>query len=145
MTQLILSDALAARVLAAAARSYPMECCGLIEGTQDGDVIHARAIHETENVAEQKERRFLVDPGAQIRLMRALRASRADIIGCFHSHPEGLPEPSAADAAEAVDDRFVWLIAGGNPRQGFRLRAFLSHTEDRRFTDLPIVATAPSP
>ena len=57
-----LADAFAARVLQAAARVYPNECCGLIEGIDMPDGWRATAIHEATNIAEDRARRFLIDP-----------------------------------------------------------------------------------
>jgi proteasome lid subunit RPN8/RPN11 len=109
-----LDDALAARVLQAAARAYPDECCGLIEGIDTADGWRATDIHEARNIAEDTARRFLIDPKMQFDLMRRLRDSETRIIGCFHSHPDGRPEPSAADRAEAYESDFLYLIAGGS-------------------------------
>lgn len=119
-----LSDELAACVLGAAARAYPLECCGLIEGCDETDGWRATAVHDLVNVAEDPARRFLIDPQAQFDVMRALRGSERRIIGCFHSHPGGAAEPSATDRANAFESDFLWLIAGGSPDGGLTLRAF---------------------
>jgi proteasome lid subunit RPN8/RPN11 len=119
-----LSDALAAQILKAAARAHPSECCGLIEGLDTADGWHVLALHETANIADDPARHFTIDPQAQFDLMRALRGSKQRIIGCFHSHPDGLPAPSAIDRANAFESDFLWLIAGGSPHSGFMLNAY---------------------
>ena len=119
-----LPDDLAARVLLAASRAYPDECCGLIEGTPTPDGWRALAIHEAANIAENPKTRFLIDPQVQFDLMRRLRDSETRIIGCFHSHPGGEPEPSASDRAEAYESDFLYLIAAGSP-DVFTLKAHL--------------------
>ena len=119
-----LPDELAARVLLAASRAYPNECCGLIEGDDAPDGWRALAIHEAKNLAEDPQRRFLIDPQAQFDLMRRLRESETRIIGCFHSHPDGEPVPSATDRAEAYESDFLYLIAAGQPDL-FTLKAYL--------------------
>jgi len=127
-----LSDELAAQMLSAAARAFPLECCGLIEGTRIEGGWRAAALHESANLAEDPARRFLIDPQKQFELMRAMRALRASetrIIGCFHSHPEGPPEPSAVDRAHAFEDDFLWLIAGGSAESGFSLQAYVFSEE----------------
>ena len=120
-----LPDELAAAVLIAAGRSYPSECCGLIEGIDTLDGWRALAVHEAANLAEEPSRRFLIDPEVQFRLLRSLRGSERRIIGCFHSHPDGPPEPSATDAASACETDFLWLIAGGALASGLTLRAYV--------------------
>ena len=122
---LYLSDELAAQMLGAAAHAFPLECCGLIEGIRTESGWRVTALHETANVAEDPERRFLIDPQRQFDLMRALRTGETRIIGCFHSHPAGPPEPSATDRAQALEDDFLWLIAGGSADSGFTLQAYV--------------------
>ena len=46
------------------------------------------------NLADTPDR-FEIDPAEQIKLMRALRGAGREIIGCYHSHPNGSAEPSA--------------------------------------------------
>jgi proteasome lid subunit RPN8/RPN11 len=134
---LYLSDELAAQMLGAAARAFPLECCGLIEGVRMEGGWRVTALHEAANMAEDPARRFLIDPQRQFDLMRALRASETRIIGCFHSHPAGPAEPSAADRAQALEHDFLWLIAGGSAESGFTLQAYV-FTEQSGFTRLAL-------
>ena len=133
-----LPDDLAACVLQAASRAYPNECCGLLEGTDTADGWRALEIHESPNIAEDPQRRFLIDPQVQFDLMRRLRDASSRIIGCFHSHPDGCAEPSAADRAEAYENEFLYLIAGGSP-DVFTLKAYL-FTEPAGFSALTILS-----
>ena len=132
-----LSDELAAQILTAAARAYPNECCGLIEGASTATGWQALAIHETQNLSPKPKRRFLIDPQVQFELMRKLRGSERAIIGCFHSHPGGAPVPSATDRAEAYEPAFLYLIAGGSAEAGFTLKAYLFE-EPSGFTSVEI-------
>ena len=129
---LYLSDELAAQMLGAAACAFPLECCGLIEGMRIQGGWRAAALHEAANLAEDPARRFLIDPQRQFELIRALREGETRIIGCFHSHPEGPPEPSATDRAGAYEDDFLWLIAGGSAQSAFTLQAYV-FSEDTGF------------
>jgi proteasome lid subunit RPN8/RPN11 len=119
-----ISDADATTILRAAAARYPSECCGLLEGTATPDGWRVSAVHEAANIADDPKRHFLIDPQQQFGLFRALRGTKRDIIGCFHSHPNGPAEPSATDLAQAIGSEFVWLIAGGKPNE-FGLNAYL--------------------
>lgn len=125
---LFLSDELAAHVLMSAARAYPNETCGLLEGRDVEQGWLVTAVHETPNIADNPARRFLIDPQAQFDLMRALRGKDTRMIGCFHSHPDGIAEPSATDRAEAYEPDFLYLIAAGAPDAGFVLRAYCFDT-----------------
>lgn len=124
---------LADTIRACAARVYPEECCGLIEGVCTELGWRALAIHETPNVAADRARRFEIDPAAQFRLLRALRETPRDIVGCFHSHPGGAADISPADLEGAGEHGFVWVVAGGDPQIGFRLAAHMFDAVRARF------------
>ena len=107
----------------------PNECCGLLLGAA-GRID--RAIPAA-NVAADPHRRFEIDPRALIDAHRAARMGEgAQVVGYYHSHPAGVPEPSPCDRAEAAGDGAIWAIVGrdGEVRlwrddsQGFRA---LSH------------------
>jgi predicted GIY-YIG superfamily endonuclease/proteasome lid subunit RPN8/RPN11 len=99
-----------ARLLEEAARAAPMECCGLLLG--EGDRIDEA--RPAANVAPDPERRFEIDPLALLAAHKAARAGGPQVVGYFHSHPEGHPLPSATDCEHASGDGRVWaIIAGG--------------------------------
>jgi len=100
-------------ILNAARNAYPLECCGLMEGVKTATGWRVDMVHGAPNLAETPSRRFLIDPQVQFRLLRALRGSERQIIGCFHSHPDGKPVPSEEDRRHALETGFLWLIAGG--------------------------------
>ncbi|MBU6444102.1 MAG: M67 family metallopeptidase [Alphaproteobacteria bacterium] len=106
---LILPEALRAQLAAEARAAFPAECCGLIEGQIEGEEAAAAALHPTKNLAAGPDR-FEIDPAEHVRLLRALRGSGRDIIGCYHSHPNGQAEPSPRDRESAAEAGFVWLI-----------------------------------
>lgn len=89
-----------------ASDAFPRECCGLIEGVRDGAAVRVLALRPSRNLAPEPDR-FEIDPARHIALLRALRGTEREIVGCYHSHPGGGSEPSARDGG--MD--FVWLIA----------------------------------
>jgi proteasome lid subunit RPN8/RPN11 len=104
---LTLSPAAHAAILAAAQEAHPNEACGLLLGT-------ARHIHTAlpaANVHPDPARHFEIDPAALIAAHRAARAGGPQVIGYFHSHPNGLARPSATDTAMAAGDGRIWAIA----------------------------------
>lgn len=72
------------------------------------------------NVAADPARRFEIDPAALLAAHRAARAGGPAILGCYHSHPSGVAEPSACDAAAAEPNGWLWLIVAGDQVRGFR-------------------------
>jgi proteasome lid subunit RPN8/RPN11 len=138
LPRLLLPEALRAQILEAAKRAHPSECCGLIEGVADENGWSALALHETNNLAGDPSRRFLIDPELQFRLLRRLRGSGRSVIGCFHSHPGGTASPSEQDREEAGEDGFLWLVAAGTPEGGYDLRAHVFDGAERRFSTVGI-------
>jgi proteasome lid subunit RPN8/RPN11 len=128
------------QILAAAARAFPQECCGLIAGVAGGEGGQALTVHETPNLAPDPARNFLVDPQQHFELLRALRGTGRQIIGCFHSHPNGRAEPSPTDLERALEDGFIWLIAssGAADAEAFHLNAFVYEAAARSFFPLRI-------
>ena len=112
ITSLVLPEGLRAQIAREAHDALPRECCGLIEGRIEGARATALACHAAANLAKGADR-FEIDPAAHFRLLRGLRHSGRSVIGCYHSHPQGRPEPSVRDRAGACERGFVWLIAAG--------------------------------
>jgi desampylase len=132
---LVINQALRDQLIAEARAAYPRECCGLIEGVRTTDAIEARALHPTRNLAESANR-FEIDPAEHIRLLRSLRGTGREIVGCYHSHPDGAPEPSPRDREMAGEDGFVWLIASVGSEGLSRIAAHLF--SDGAFRPLPL-------
>lgn len=96
---------------------FPRECCGLLEGARlEGNIV-VDTVHPTRNVAQENDR-FEIDPAEQFALIRAARERKHEILGCYHSHPNGREGPSPRDAQNGSDDGFVWLIAALTKKSG---------------------------
>lgn len=97
------------QLLAWADDAKPEECCGLLLGRRS--VVEQVVL--TANTASDKSREFEIDPLALITAEKAARIGGRSILGYFHSHPNGLAEPSACDARMAAADGRRWLIIAG--------------------------------
>jgi len=95
-----------AAMLAAARAAHPREACGLLLGV--GQRIHTAAA--AANVHPRPLRHFEIDPAALIAAHRAARAGGPQVLGYWHSHPNGRPEPSQEDRALASGDGRAWAI-----------------------------------
>ncbi|WP_412034827.1 Mov34/MPN/PAD-1 family protein [Sphingomonas alpina] len=82
------------------------------------------AAEPTANVALDPARRFEIDPAALFAAHRAARICGPQMIGHYHSHPSGLPIPSARDAEAAMGDGAYWLILTGDEAGLWRSVAF---------------------
>ena len=96
----------------AAETAYPEEACGLLVGRAGpGGTWQVNAVESSANVAEPpRTRRFEVDPKLRLRLERELRESPDSVLGVYHSHPNGLAEPSETDISMIFEPDMIWLI-----------------------------------
>ncbi|MBI1851862.1 MAG: M67 family metallopeptidase [Planctomycetes bacterium] len=92
-------------------QSHPEEACGVLVGPCEAGKLPARITRafESQNLATDRRRGYLVDPALQLRLQRDLRGSGTEVVGVYHSHPDGPPRPSARDCDEAWP-WFLYLI-----------------------------------
>lgn len=94
-------------ILAEAALAGPVEVCGLLLGS--GQII-AEA-RPAGNIAPDPVCHFEIDPRALFDAHRSQRGGGPQLLGYYHSHPNGRAEPSPADRAMAAGDGMVWAIA----------------------------------
>ncbi|MEO0500549.1 MAG: Mov34/MPN/PAD-1 family protein [Pseudomonadota bacterium] len=111
-----LARAAAAAMRAAAERAHPEEACGLLFG--GGSRIDYAVT--TANVAPDRLHRFEIDPAALFAAQRAARTGGPQLVGYFHSHPNGDPNPSPVDAAAAAADGRIWIVVAGGRLSAWR-------------------------
>ncbi len=105
-----------AEILAHAEAAAPDEACGLLIGT-GSDILSATP---AANVAADPSRSFEIDPATLLRVHREGRGQGRRVVGWYHSHPNGSAHPSATDAARAVEDGKLWLIAAAGVVSAWR-------------------------
>ena len=101
-----LTSGIEATLLEEAARAHPLECCGLLLGR--GQTV--ATVQPVSNVHPDPAKHFELDPAALIAAHRAARSGGPQVLGYYHSHPNGLTRPSKTDCAEASGDGRVWAI-----------------------------------
>jgi proteasome lid subunit RPN8/RPN11 len=110
-----ISRSLLDQILALAAREST-EICGLLLGQG----ICIEQIVPADNVAADTTRQFEIDPAILVAAHRDARAGGLPVLGHYHSHPSGIADPSAADAAQASPDGSLWLIVGAGEARLWR-------------------------
>jgi len=104
-----IAEPLLAALVAAARAAAPREACGLLVG-RGGEVLR---VVPARNV-DPSPLRYTIAPEDHFATLRAARRDGLEVIGAWHSHPAGAPEPSASDTAEATAD-LLYLIVGLHP------------------------------
>lgn len=99
-----------ATLLEEAELALPRECCGLLLGL--GDLV-IRAV-PSRNVHPDPARHFEIDPLALIAAHKAARGGGPQVLGYYHSHPNGRAGPSETDRKQAASDgRIHAIVAAG--------------------------------
>ena len=103
---LFLSASACEAMRAAALAAHPHEACGLLlgEGERIADAAPAANVHP------RPDRHFEIDPAALIAAHKASRAGGPQVLGYWHSHPNGRAAPSDEDRRMATGDGRVWAI-----------------------------------
>jgi proteasome lid subunit RPN8/RPN11 len=119
------------RLVAHAREEKPNECCGLLIGTADlvHDVMRARNVRRSAT-------KFQVEPADHFAAIRRARAAGLEVVGAYHSHPNGPSGPSETDRVRLTDPTMVHVIV--SLAHGTRtVRAFRFH--DGTFSQLEFV------
>lgn len=84
---------------------YPDEVCGILAGRGR----EVSRLYLMRNV-DASPVSYLMDPGEQFRVMKAMREERLSMVALFHSHPDAAAYPSAKDVQLAFYEDSVYVI-----------------------------------
>lgn len=103
-------------LLAHAREGEPEEVCGVLGGVHGSETRRVERAERVPNVASTPEWRYELDPAEQLRAMRAVEDEGREVVGFYHSHPEGPRRPSATDEAQATwpDVSYVIVALDGD-------------------------------
>jgi proteasome lid subunit RPN8/RPN11 len=115
-----------------ARREPGVECCGLLAG-RHGAITR---IFPAANAAEKSATSYEIAPKEIFERMREMRADGIEMLGIYHSHPNGKNEPSSRDIEQAYYSEAAYFII--SPLEGSEkpLRAF--SIRDRLVKELEI-------
>jgi proteasome lid subunit RPN8/RPN11 len=93
------------RIVAHALAERPNECCGLLIGSAEfiEDSVPARNVHKS-------PAKFRVEPADHFNAIRRARAAGREVVGAYHSHPNGPSGPSETDRVRLADPTMVHVI-----------------------------------
>ncbi len=98
-----------------ALRDHPIECCGILLGLRRENETHIHQIIEAKNIApEQREKNYQIDWQTLIQTVKTTRQNpkhAEQIVGFYHSHPDGSTQPSSLDRELAWIDHSYVIIS----------------------------------
>jgi proteasome lid subunit RPN8/RPN11 len=98
----------------------PREICGVLGG-EIGEHRRVQSVHRTPNVAAVPRTRYEIDPEAQLAAMTTIEDAGQEVVGFYHSHPQGPDAPSQTDVATASwpgKSYVVVSLGGDDPHVG---------------------------
>lgn len=121
MKVLLLGTTVLQSIRSHAEQCYPEEACGLLLGRSQEHVVEALPMA---NQAEDRRRAYLIDPEDYLRNEYHAEDRGFRIIGVWHTHPDGKPEPSVTDTRMAWPDWHYLIAAVQDGRMG-AIRAWI--------------------
>jgi proteasome lid subunit RPN8/RPN11 len=115
-----------------ARREPKQECCGLLAG-REGEITRA---FPAANVASNPATAYEIAPEELFRLTRKIRAVKLEMLGIYHSHPNGENAPSPRDIERAYYPAAIYFIVSPFGDAPTPVRAFA--IRDGRATELEI-------
>jgi proteasome lid subunit RPN8/RPN11 len=84
-------------------QTYPHECCGVLVGEfLDGGDKKVESVAVCDNTrTDSPQNRYHISPAELIRIQREAALAGHDIVGFYHSHPDGPARWSSTDLDEA--------------------------------------------
>jgi proteasome lid subunit RPN8/RPN11 len=110
LKQLDLPEHIMQAIAMEAARALPAEACGVLLGALQADVIQIRSHRPVQNIAGDGVREYAIPGDVVLTMQRAAEREGLDVVGFYHSHPNGPAGPSARDLTGAWPG-YVYVIA----------------------------------
>ena len=82
------------------------EECALLFGSESNETVHVDNFNQLTNLDESPVS-FLMDSNE---IIKAIQSNQNDVVGVWHSHPQGMPYPSSKDFDYMANMPFVWTI-----------------------------------
>jgi proteasome lid subunit RPN8/RPN11 len=116
-------------------RRKPNEACGLLAGYIIQESYKVLRILPTQNMFHSPTR-YQVNPEEQLKAFNKIEEEGWELLGIYHSHPDGPETPSQTDISEAYYPGVVHLIWSRNIDQ-WNCRGFL--IQDGSVIEVPVM------
>ena len=135
---IVLTNMQMSKILSHAERAYPNECCGLLVGERRAGDVFILEVHRRANMAPTPANQFEIDPQLRFDLERRVREEALDLVGVYHSHPDGDAAPSQTDIQRAWESSLVWLITAVKNGSAATTTAHIVLESVARFKEIPM-------
>lgn len=140
LTTVVIGPQIRATLFGQARATGRLECCGLLLGAWGDDGAVIETVQPSPNVHPgDQRRRYQIDSNRVIQALLDARHGGADLLGFYHSHPDGSIQPSSRDV-ESAWPGMIYLIVAGEAGDDRRLGAWRFEACADRFEPLSIWA-----
>jgi proteasome lid subunit RPN8/RPN11 len=127
-----------ADVLEHARGGQPYEICGILAGDAGGP-RRVEEVFRTENVHDNPRTEYLIDPDEQLDVILAIEDELGlDVVGFYHSHPEGPAHLSSTDRERASWPDAVYFLVWRPGKEGEGFGAWTWQGDDEGFREEPV-------
>jgi len=135
---LLLGGAARATIVAEARRAFPGECCGFLLGTRAAGRATVTDVRPAANARAADARpRFAIAPEEVLGAHREAEARGLEVVGFYHSHPDGGAVPSGLDREHAwpLCRHVIVAVRDGEPGE---LRAWVPAAAGGAWVEEPV-------
>jgi proteasome lid subunit RPN8/RPN11 len=123
--------------------AYPEECCGALLGAGNLAAARVTRIERIENSrAEERRRRYSIDPLEYSRLEREADREGIQVLGFYHSHPDHPARPSEYDREHGLPF-FHYVVLGVSAGSPGEIGSFVLSEDRGAFEREELVIEAP--
>lgn len=122
-----------------AAAAYPLEGCGLLVGVgaAGGRVVVIRAEPARNVERERPHDRYELDPRDYMRVDREAAQAGLEVVGFYHSHPDGPAIPSQTDVERSWPG-FRYVIVAVQRGTPVEVRGWVFSPDRRAYQEQPV-------
>jgi desampylase len=136
----VLRQALENDLLTTCQRRLPYETCGVLYGTE---YLFENKGHVTvdgytliRNISSTATNAFTFHPEDWIDVYFQAQKNQRNIVGFFHSHPQGAPLPTPKDEQGSIPWKTYWIVS---LREGNQMIAAYQRRSNDQWVSLPIL------
>ena len=89
--------------------TFPIEACGILLGTRDGEYKRVEMVFTTKNILES-ENYYELEPQEQLKIFTKADELSFEVLGYYHSHPYWTATPSDMDYRTANQPGCSYII-----------------------------------
>ena len=100
------------QIIQRAVSDIPREACGVLVGQVERGIAQAKQVLPVENIAVNTHEAYRMDDKRLAQIIGNLEKTRQELVGFYHSHPNGDAIPSPTDVRMAAYPDIPYLIVG---------------------------------